>query len=186
MVSGPVLLKIKGKSWNFMNKWKSQPCFDTKSVRFGRTELSLFWRTPRREIYNLGMVSGPVLSKIKGKSWMFIFWGFKQKRKKWKQNDEICEMLVSWALDRSKKMRKLVADRFPKSPAWKTQQKTQTSKKSLQSSRPDQKDPQDRRGYFCKIWAWKTLKKEGQIKIVSGFFPIFPVDFAKNPWIPVA
>ena len=23
----------------------------------------------------------------------------------------------------------------------------------LQSSRPDQKDPQDRRGYFCKIWA---------------------------------
>ena len=27
-----------------------------------------FWRNPRREIYNLGMVSGLVLLKIKGKS----------------------------------------------------------------------------------------------------------------------
>ena len=27
-----------------------------------------FWPNPRREIYNLGMVSGPVLLKIKGKS----------------------------------------------------------------------------------------------------------------------
>ena len=27
-----------------------------------------FWRNPRREIYNLGMVSGPVLLKIKGTS----------------------------------------------------------------------------------------------------------------------
>ena len=28
-----------------------------------------------REIYNLSMVSGPVLLKIKGKSWIFIFLG---------------------------------------------------------------------------------------------------------------
>ena len=41
MVSGPVLLRIKGKRGIFMNKWKSRPCFDTKSVRFGRTELSI-------------------------------------------------------------------------------------------------------------------------------------------------
>ena len=39
MVSGPILLKIEGKSWIFMKKWKSQPSFVTKSVRFGRTEL---------------------------------------------------------------------------------------------------------------------------------------------------
>ena len=48
----------------------------------------------------------------------------------------------------------------------------------LRSSRPDQIDPQDRRGYFRKIWAWKTLKKQGKIKIVSGLFLIFPVGLA--------
>ena len=31
-----------------------------------------------REILNLGMVSGPVLLKIKGKSWIFILLGFKK------------------------------------------------------------------------------------------------------------
>ena len=32
-----------------------------------------------REIYNLGMVSGPVLLKIKGKNWIFIFLGANKK-----------------------------------------------------------------------------------------------------------
>ena len=41
-----------------------------------------------REIYNLGMVSGPALLKIKGTSWIFILLGF-NKRKKRKKNDEI-------------------------------------------------------------------------------------------------
>ena len=31
-----------------------------------------FWQNPRREIYNLGMVSGPVLLEIKGKSRIFM------------------------------------------------------------------------------------------------------------------
>ena len=31
-----------------------------------------FWPNPRREIYNLSMVSGPVLKKIKGESQIFI------------------------------------------------------------------------------------------------------------------
>ena len=48
----------------------------------------------------------------------------------------------------------------------------------LWSSRWYQKDPQDRRGHFRKIWAWKTLKKQGNIKQFSGLFPIFPVDLA--------
>ena len=34
-----------------------------------------------REIYNLGMVSGPVLLKIKGKSWIFILVGVKKLKK---------------------------------------------------------------------------------------------------------
>ena len=40
-----------------------------------------------REIYNLGMVSRPVLLKIKGKSWIFIFLGF-TKSKKTKTNSK--------------------------------------------------------------------------------------------------
>ena len=68
-----------------------------------------------REIYNLGMVSGPVLLKIKGKSWIFIFWGVKQNKTKSKKNDEIGQMLVSGALDDTKKMRKAGADIFAKS-----------------------------------------------------------------------
>ena len=43
------------------NYTKVKPCFVTKSVRFDRAELSFFLRNPRREIYNLGMVSGPAL-----------------------------------------------------------------------------------------------------------------------------
>ena len=39
-----------------------------------------------REIYNLGMVSGPVLLEMKGKSWIFIFLGFEQKEKKTNTN----------------------------------------------------------------------------------------------------
>ena len=34
-----------------------------------------------REIYNLGMVSGPVLFKIKGTRWIFIFSGSKKRNK---------------------------------------------------------------------------------------------------------
>ena len=40
---------------------KVKPCFVNKSVRFGRTELSLVWRNPYREIYNLGMFSRRVV-----------------------------------------------------------------------------------------------------------------------------
>ena len=43
-----------------------------------------------REIYNLGMVSGPVLLKIKGKSWMFRLVVIKQ-LKKWKSKTKSVE-----------------------------------------------------------------------------------------------
>ena len=68
MVSGPVLLKIKGKSWIFRKKWKSQPCFVTKSVRFGRTELLFFF--PCSKSRDLGPEHG------------FRACSFKNKRKK--------------------------------------------------------------------------------------------------------
>ena len=57
-----------------MKKCKSEPCFDTKSVRFGRAELSFFSAESCREMYNLGMVSGPV-KKNKKKSLVFILFG---------------------------------------------------------------------------------------------------------------
>ena len=41
MVSGPVLLIIKGNSRIVMNKWKTRPCFFTKSVKFRFGELSI-------------------------------------------------------------------------------------------------------------------------------------------------
>ena len=44
-----------------------------------RSRLAGFVRN--REIYNLGMVSGPVLLKIKGKCWIFILLGSTKKRK---------------------------------------------------------------------------------------------------------
>ena len=50
---------------------RARSCFATKSVRFGRTELSLFLRNPRREIYKLGMLSGPVFCKSEGNSCCF-------------------------------------------------------------------------------------------------------------------
>ena len=64
------------------------------------------------------MVSGPVLLKIKGKSWIFILLGFKKTKKTEKQMkkwDEIGQVLVSGALDDTKKMRKAGADIFAKS-----------------------------------------------------------------------
>ena len=67
-----------------------------------------------REIYNLGMVSGPVLLKIKGTSWSFTFLASKQRNNE-KTNDEFGQMLVSGALDRTKKIRKTAADIFAKS-----------------------------------------------------------------------
>ena len=67
-----------------------------------------------REIYNLGMVSGPVLLKIKGKNWIFIFMESKR-HKQMKTNDDIGQLLVSGALDDTKQMRKAGADMFAKS-----------------------------------------------------------------------
>ena len=59
------------------------------------------------------MVSGPVLLKIKGKSWIFMkkldFRGSKNKKKKKKCN-EIGQMLVSGTLDDTKTIGKVGAD----------------------------------------------------------------------------
>ena len=61
MVSGPVLLKIKGKSWIFMKKLKSRPCFSPSRSNLGLVSSQLAGFVRNREVYNLGMVSGPVL-----------------------------------------------------------------------------------------------------------------------------
>ena len=66
-----------------------------------------------RTIYNLGMVSRPVLLKIKRKVG-FSYCGGRKKEKS-KKNDEIGKILISGTLDRTKKVRKAGADIFAKS-----------------------------------------------------------------------
>ena len=53
--------------------------------------------------------------KNKGKQMDFHIFGVKKTKRNWNKNDEICEMLVSGALDDTKKMRKAGADIFAKS-----------------------------------------------------------------------
>ena len=65
-----------------------------------------------REIYNLGMVSGPVLLKTKAKCWIFHTFGVKKKQTKTEKLDEIGQMLVPGALNETKKIRKAGADIF--------------------------------------------------------------------------
>ena len=64
------------------------------------------------------MVSGPVLLKIKEKVGFSYLWGSKKRKKnekKMKKRDEISQILISRALDRTKKIRKIDADIFAKS-----------------------------------------------------------------------
>ena len=49
------------------------------------------------------------------------------------------------------------------------------------SSRLDQKDPQDRRGYLRKLWAWKTLKKPDANQNILRDVPQFSRGFSLNP-----
>ena len=52
------------------------------------------------------MVSGPVLFKIKGPSWIFILVGVNKPKQKTEIVDEIGQMLVPGALNDTKKIRK--------------------------------------------------------------------------------
>ena len=61
------------------------------------------------------MVSGPVLLKIKGNKLDFHILGVNKNEKTLKKNYEIDQMLVSGALDQTKKIRKTAADIFAKS-----------------------------------------------------------------------
>ena len=83
-------------------------------VKFGPTELSFFfWQNPCRQIYNLGMVSGPVLLKIKGKVAFSYVVGQTTKTKSGNiERNEIGQMLVPGALNDTKKIRKAGADIF--------------------------------------------------------------------------
>ena len=68
MVSGPVLLKIKGKSRILIKNANRNLVLTPSRSDLVVQSSRFFLRNPRREIYNLGMVSGPVLLNIKGTS----------------------------------------------------------------------------------------------------------------------
>ena len=87
---------------------QSQACFVTKSVRFGCTEL-FFFRNPLREIWRLGMVSGPVL--LGNKSDFHTLWD-RTTGNNGKVFDEFGQMLVLGARNDTKKIRKAGADIF--------------------------------------------------------------------------
>ena len=86
--------------------------FSPSRSNLGLVSFRLTGFVRNREIYNLGMVSGPVLLKIKGSSWMFILLGVNKTKKKTKTNNEIGQMLVSGALDDTKTIGKADADIF--------------------------------------------------------------------------
>ena len=93
-------------------------CFFTKSVKFGFGELSICQICA--ESRDLGPEHGfrACSFKDKGKKSDFHIFGVQQMKKKRNENeknDEISQMLVSGALDDTKKMRKAGADIFAKS-----------------------------------------------------------------------
>ena len=86
-----------------------------------------FCRVANREIYNLSMVSGPVLLKIKGQIWISVLLASKSENKL-KTIDEIGQFLVSGALDRNNSIRKTAAGLFAQSGPAKTQKNREKSK----------------------------------------------------------
>ena len=80
------------------------------------------------------MVSGPVLLKLKGKKLDFHILGVKKTKRKLNKNDEIGQMLVSGALDDTKKMRKAGADIFANVGAEKPGKNVEKSNCSLDFS----------------------------------------------------
>ena len=68
-----------------------------------------------REIYNLGMVSGPVLLKIKREKLDFHMYGVNKKQKETEKKNEIGQILVSGALDDTKTIGKVGGNIFAKS-----------------------------------------------------------------------
>ena len=126
-------------------RWKSGPCFFTKSVKFGFGELSIRRICAKSQDLQSGHGFGACSFKNKRNKFDFHTFGIKtteQMNKNWRNRSNV----------------------------------------GLRSSKWYQKDREGQRGYFRKIWAWKTLKnwknKPNKIKIFSGFVRNFPVDSA--------
>ena len=134
MVSGLVLLKIKGKSWIFMNKWKLQPCFFTKSVKFGFGELSICRICAESRDLQSGHGFRACSFKNKRKKLDFHTFGGQKNEKKSENLNEIGQILVSGALDRTKSIRKTAADIFAKSGLEKPWKNVENSTFSLDVS----------------------------------------------------
>ena len=101
--------------------------FFTKSVNIGFGELSI--SRICAESKDLQSGHGFRACSFKTKRNKLDFHSLKSKqRKQIGTNDDIGQILVSGAPDDTKKMRKLGADTFPKSPDWKTKKRQQALK----------------------------------------------------------
>ena len=101
-----------------MNKWKLQPCFFTMSVKFGFGELSICRICAESRDFEFEPGFRACSLKSKRKKLDFHICGGRKnekKRNQMKMWDEIWQILVSGALDDTKKMRKAGADIFAKS-----------------------------------------------------------------------
>ena len=129
MTRESLVIRNPGYRRHGSNHKKSRPCFFTKSVKFGFGELSISQICA--ESRDLGPEHGfrACSFKNKGKKLDFHILGInknqKQLKKKKKEN---CQMLVSGALDDTKKMRKAGADSFAKSGPETKRTKSENSK----------------------------------------------------------
>ena len=115
MTRETLVIRNPGYRRHGSNHKKARPCFVTKSVRFGRTELLFFF--PCSKSRDLGPEHGfrACSFKNKGKKSEFHILGGQKTNKIKETLNEIGQILVSRALDRTKKIRKTAADIFAKS-----------------------------------------------------------------------
>ena len=115
MTREPLVIRNPGYRRHGSNHKKSRPCFVTKSVRFGRTELLFFF--PCSKSRDLGPEHGfrACSFKNKGKKSDFHILGVQKTNNIREKLDEIGQILVPRALNDTKKIRKAGADIFAKS-----------------------------------------------------------------------
>ena len=134
MAREPLVIRNPGYRRHGSNHKKSRPCFFTKSVKFGFGELSISRICAESRDLQSEHGFRACSFKNKGNKLDFHILGVKKPTKKTKKWNEIGQMLVSGALDDTKKMRKAGADIFAKSGLEKTRKTLNKSQKSVDFS----------------------------------------------------
>ena len=113
MTREPLVIRNLGNRWHGGNRKQWTLVLSPSRSDLVVQSSFVFFQNPHREIYNLSMVSGPVLLKIKGTVGFCTPSGVNTTKKKQKQWNEFGQMLVPRALNDTKTIRKTGADIFP-------------------------------------------------------------------------